>query len=135
MAKGHENLIPANRLSEEELRRMASNGGKKSVEARRRKKTMREALEFFLHDAQLPEAVKDNLKAQGIKEDDMTHMMVVARSLVAKAEGGDVAAYNAICAMLGEKPREMVDVSVGSRLVVEMVEAEMGPTSSEDEVQ
>lgn len=35
-----ENLIPANKLTEDELRKMARNGGKKSVQVRREKKLM-----------------------------------------------------------------------------------------------
>ena len=130
----NENLIPFNDLTEKERREMASKAGKASVEARRKKKTMREVLELVLHDAKLSDAVKENLRQQGIKEADMTHMTVIARSLVAKAEAGDVAAYNTICSMLGEKPKDTLDVSVGSKLIVEMVDAGVSPVSSEDEI-
>lgn len=107
-----QNLKPANTLTEEELRRMASNGGKKSVEARRRKKTMREALEMMMYHTELNEQTKQMLQAEGVKDaEDFNHQMVITRSLIAKAEAGDVQAYHAICAMIGEKPAEKLDLS------------------------
>jgi hypothetical protein len=43
--------------------------------------------------------------------DDFNHQMVITRSLIAKAESGDVQAYNAICAMIGEKPADKIDLN------------------------
>ena len=115
MGKGvNGNLIPANERTEKELREQTRNGGIKSGEARRRKKTMREALELLMYDAKLPETTKHMLKAEGITDtESMNHQMVITRSLIAKAEAGDVQAYNAICAMIGEKPAEKVEMSGG----------------------
>ena len=109
-----QNLIPANKRTEEELKKMTSNGGKKSGEARRRKKTMREALEMLLYHTKLNEQTKQMLQAEGIKDaDEMNHQMVITRSLIAKAEAGDVQAYNSICAMIGQKPAEKVEMAGG----------------------
>ena len=140
MGKGkRENLIAANELSEEQLRKMASNGGKKSAEVRRRKKTMREALEMLMYNTELPEATKQMLEAEGVKESDFNHQMVITRSLIAKAEAGDVQAYNAICAMIGEKPAEKVDMSGGLSNEIKIVHItksgdDANFPSSEDEV-
>lgn len=107
-----ENLIDAAHRTEEELREMTRKGGIKSGEARRRKKTMREALEMMLFKTKLNEQTKQMLKAEGVEDvDDMNHQMVITRSLIAKAESGDVQAYNAICAMIGEKPAEKMEVN------------------------
>ena len=112
MPKGRkENLLKAEDLTSEQLRERASKAGKASVEARRRKKTMREALEFLMYKAELSEALKERMKDEGIKDEDMNHQMAITRSLIAKAEAGDVQAYNAICAMIGEKPAEKVEMS------------------------
>lgn len=113
MGKGRrENLIDAAHRTEEELREMTRKGGIKSGEVRRRKKTMRQALEMLLYDVKLDEQTKDRLRAQGIEEEEhMNHQMVITRSLIAKAEAGDVQAYHAVCAMIGEKPVEQFDVS------------------------
>ena len=107
-----ENLIDAAHRTEEELREMTRKGGIKSGEARRRKKTMREALEMMLFKTKLNEQTKQMLKAEGVEDvDDMNHQMVITRSLIAKAESGDVQAYNAICSMIGEKPAEKMEVN------------------------
>lgn len=110
------NLLRSEDLTSEELRNRASKAGKASVEARRRKKSMREALEMMLYDVELDEQTKERLKAQGVTDKkDFNHQMVITRSLIAKAEAGDVQAYNAICAMIGEKPAEKVDLSGGMK--------------------
>ena len=93
--------------TKDEAKERGRNGGIASGEARRRKKTMREALEMLLYDTKLNEQTKQMLQAEGIKNaDDFNHQMVITRSLIAKAESGDVQAYHAICAMIGEKPSE-----------------------------
>jgi hypothetical protein len=100
------------RLSSEEARKNGSKGGLASVQSRRRKKTMREALEQLLFHTKLNEQTKKMLEAEGVENaDDFNHQMVITRSLIAKAESGDVQAYNAICAMIGEKPAEKMDLS------------------------
>lgn len=113
MGKGRtENLINPKDRTSEELRAMTRKGGIKSGEARRRKKTMREALEMLLYKTELNEQTKQMLEAEGVKDAaDFNHQMVITRSLIAKAESGDVQAYNAICSMIGEKPAEKMDLS------------------------
>lgn len=139
MPKGRkENLLKAEDLTSEQLRERASKAGKASVEARRRKKTMREALEFLMYKAELSEVLKERMKAEGIRDEDMNHQMAITRSLIAKAEAGDVQAYNAICAMIGEKPAEKVEMSGGTVQTVNIRHiGEKGDEvfpSSEDEV-
>jgi hypothetical protein len=142
MGKGRkENLINPKDRTSEELREMTRKGGIKSGEARRRKKTMREALEMLMFHTELNEQAKKMLEAEGIKDaDDFNHQMVITRSLIAKAEAGDVQAYNAICAMIGEKPAEKVDLSGGMQNelkithITKSVDDKNFP-SSEDEVE
>ena len=112
MGKGRkENLLRPEDLTSEQLRERASKAGKASVAAKRRKKTMREALEMLMYKTELNEQTKQILKAEGVSEDDLNHQMVITRSLIAKAESGDVQAYNAICAMIGEKPAEKMEMA------------------------
>ena len=96
--------------TKEEARERGRNGGIASGEARRRKKTMREALEQLLYHGKVPETTKSMMRAEGIDEEEMTHQMVITRSLIAKAESGDVQAYNAICQMIGEKPADNLNI-------------------------
>lgn len=105
------NLKSNSERTPSELREMTRKGGIKSGEARRRKKTMREALEMLLFHTKLNEQTKQMLKAEGVENaDDFNHQMVITRSLIAKAESGDVQAYNAICSMIGEKPADKIDL-------------------------
>ena len=140
MRKGRkENLIKAEDLTSEQLRERARKGGVASVESRRRKKTMREALELLMYKTELPEQTKQMLKAEGVKEDDFNHQMVITRSLIAKAESGDVQAYNAICAMIGEKPAEKMELAGGMQNELKVTYITKSPDdaqfpSSEDEV-
>lgn len=141
MRKGRkENLINPNDRTSEELREMTRKGGIKSGEARRRKKTMREALELLMYKTELPEQTKQMLKAEGVNEDDFNHQMVITRSLIAKAESGDVQAYNAICAMIGEKPAEKMELAGGMQNELKVTYITKSPDdaqfpSSEDEVE
>lgn len=140
MGRGRkENLIKAEDLTSEQLRDRARKGGLASVEAKRRKKTMREALELLMYKTELPEQTKQMLKAEGVKEDDFNHQMVITRSLIAKAESGDVQAYNAICAMIGEKPAEKMELAGGMQNELKVTYITKSPDdakfpSSEDEV-
>lgn len=140
MGKGRkENLIDAAHRTKDELREITRKGGIKSGEARRRKKTMREALELLMYKTELNEQTKQMLKAEGISEDDFNHQMVITRSLIAKAEAGDVQAYNAICAMIGEKPAEKMEMTGSMANDLRITHITVSPEesnfpSSEDEV-
>ena len=115
MPRGNkDNLIVSSELAPEKRKEIARKGAYAAAEAKRRKKTMREALEMMMFDTKLNEQTKNMLKAEGIKDaEDFNHQMVITRSLIAKAEAGDVQAYNAICAMIGEKPAEKLEMSGG----------------------
>ena len=116
-----ENLINPKDRTSEELREMTRKGGIASGIARRKKKTMKEAWSQLLYDGKLNEQTKQMLRAEGIDDENMTHQMVITRSLIAKAEAGDVQAYNTICAMIGEKPADKVEVGgVPTELVITM---------------
>lgn len=133
-------LIKNSDKTPKERKELAAKMGRASGEAKRRKKTMREALEMLMYRTELPEQTKKMLEAEGIRDtDDFNHQMVITRSLIAKAEAGDVQAYNAICAMIGEKPADKLDVTAdvtGEIRVVFVDDGEEGDDlpSSEDEV-
>jgi hypothetical protein len=101
---------------------------------------MREALEMMLFHTKLNEQTKQMLKAEGVSDvEDMNHQMVITRSLIAKAESGDVQAYNAICAMIGEKPAEKMELAGGMQNELKVTYITKSPNdaqfpSSEDEV-
>lgn len=141
MGKGRkENLIVSSELAPEKRSEIARKGAYAAAAAKRRKKTMREALEMLMYHTELNEQTKQMLKAEGIKDaEDFNHQMVITRSLIAKAESGDVQAYNAICAMIGEKPAEKLEMSGGQNMNLRIIHVthEGGRQrfpSSEDEV-
>lgn len=113
MPRGNtKNLIVSSELAPEKRKEIARKGAYAAAESKRRKKSMREALEMMLYDVELDEQTKERLRAQGITDKkDFNHQTVITRSLIAKAEAGDVQAYNAICSMIGEKPAEKMEIS------------------------
>ena len=104
------NLKKNSERTPSELREMTRKGGIKSGEARRNKKTMREALEMLMFDVELDEAAKDKLRGAGISEKDFNNQMLITLGLMKKAREGDVQAYNTICSMIGEKPADKIDL-------------------------
>jgi hypothetical protein len=97
---------------------------------------MREVLEMMMFDVELAPGLKQKLADEGIEEGEMNHQMVITRSLIAKAEQGDVQAYNTICAMIGEKPADKLDLSgsLDSKIEIGFVETGIDPASDESEV-
>lgn len=108
------NLKPFSELTESQQREIRRKGGKASVEAKRQRKSMREAMQIGMFELELPENEKDKLKSAGVKnEKDMDNQMAATIAMIKKAKEGDVQAYNAICAMLGEKPADKMELSGG----------------------
>lgn len=96
--KGLENLIPFDKLSEEEQRAIRSAGGKASGKARRKKRELKKILELILSQPS-----KDNPAI-----DNYTEMCIAQ---VVKANSGDTKAFTAIRDTIGQKPAEEVKVS------------------------
>ena len=136
---GNGNLKPFGELAENQQREISRKGAYAAAAAKRKKKTMREALEMLMYKTELNEQTKSMLKAEGISEEDFNHQMVITRSLIAKAEAGDVQAYNAICGMIGEKPADKVEMSGGQQMEIKIEYISKSPDdeifpSSEDQV-
>ena len=111
MANKNPNKENLKHLSSKEARKNGSKGGRASVQSRRNKKTMREALEMLMFDVEVDEAAKDKLRTAGISEKDFNNQMLITMGLMKKAREGDVQAYNAICSMIGEKPADKIDLN------------------------
>ena len=98
MSKGHENLIPLNKLTKEEQREICSKGGKASVQKRKEKKLLKETINEFL------EAVNP--------ETGNTFQIDLVNSMLQKALEGDVSAFNTVRDTAGQKPKEEVQAVV-----------------------
>lgn len=106
---GQENLIPFQELTEEEHRAIARKGGKASVEARRKKKAMREVAEMVLGSKIAPkdEDIIKLLKDSGVSDEDMTYQTAVVFATLSQALKGNVKAVTELRDMAGEKIQEI----------------------------
>lgn len=132
MAHNEDNLIPANKRTEEELRQMTRNGGLASVKARREKKKLREMVEIF-GSLKVDKKNSRLMEDLGIDEEYHTRFMQGVVSLFSKANKGDVAAFNAIRDIIGEKPVDETKVtgSVQTDISIELIDSGSKPVEDE----
>ncbi|MBQ6163935.1 MAG: PBSX family phage terminase large subunit [Clostridia bacterium] len=91
-----ENLIPVSERTKSEQREIQSKGGKKSGEARRRKRSMKQAMELLLSMPATTQADWELLGELGISlndfsEEEINNLLVVNAALLRGAKAGDVA--------------------------------------------
>ena len=100
------NLIPFNKRTESEQREIAQQGGIASGKARRRKRSMKEAADYYLS---LPETDRRRVNAllrDAVDPEDIDNQMAVIKGITARAKKGDPQAANVLLKMLGEdKPQ------------------------------
>ena len=91
-----QNLMPIqevnSRRTREQHSKDSSKGGKASVEARRKKKTMRELASLMAAAPVKSITAKRSLEKMGLDEEDMTNDALVTQALFYKALEGDVKA-------------------------------------------
>lgn len=90
-------------LTPEERKKRASNGGKKSVEARRRKKDLKEATDALLSLKVKDQKMRNKMSAVGIKGSDMDNQMAMVFAQFIKALGGSTRAAEFLADVLGER--------------------------------
>lgn len=83
------NLIPNSERTPSELRQMCSNGGKASGVARRRKRTVKQAVELVMSLPVSDPKVRAKLKKMGIDMDDADNQTAVVVGLLGRAMKGD----------------------------------------------
>ena len=102
-----ENLIPFNERTESEQRQIAQKGGIASGVARRRKRSMREAADYYLA---LPETDRRRVNAllrDAVDPEDIDNQMSVVMGMAEAAKRGDARAAGVLLKMLGEEaPQE-----------------------------
>lgn len=108
-------------LSAEEQRKIASMGGKASVEARRRKKDIRLAIEALLErDYKVKGATVSGAEAIALKQ-------------MEKALKGDTKAFEVVRDTAGQKPADKLFVSEISQDVIDEVESVVAGDDEDDE--
>lgn len=90
-------------LTPEERKKVSSNGGKKSGEVRRRKKSMREAADALLSIKVKDPKLKQEMKDNGIKGSDMDNQMALVFKQFIKALTGSTRAAEFLADILGER--------------------------------
>lgn len=99
MAK--KDLIPFNQRTEEEQKKIASMGGKKSGEVRREQKTYRDMAKAMLSATITDENILNELKAYGLSETDVKAYTLLG---MIKASGnGSHNAFDRLMMLLGEE--------------------------------
>ena len=101
---GIKNLIPTTKLTKEEAKRISSNGGKASVEARRRKRDAKAAAKFVLGlEPDLPENTREALEKMGLRPDETPDIQLISMLAIAqKAMKGDLQANKMLLEFAGE---------------------------------
>ena len=97
------NLIPFDERTESEQREIAQKGGIASGAARRRKRSMRQAADYYLS---LPETDRRRVNAMlrdGIDPEDIDNQMAVVMGIAAQAKRGSPQAATVLLKMLGEE--------------------------------
>lgn len=101
-----DNLIPqSHKLSVEEQ----SKGGKASVEARRKKKTMAQYLQLWAN-SEVADEDKKILQASGFGDEDLTKRVLLVHSLLKKARSGDLKAMQMIMELLDESNKKELEI-------------------------
>ena len=98
-----QNLIPFNERTESEQREIAQKGGIASGAARRRKRSMREAADYYLS---LPETDRRRVNAllrDEVDNEDIDNQMSVVMGITEAAKRGDARAAGVLLKMLGEE--------------------------------
>lgn len=106
-----DNLIPMSERSKDEVRKIASRGGKKSGETRREKKRMKEYINLLLELDVKSQKTRETLSKLGIDESDMTNEMAMMASVMNKAMKGDMQAVNFLRDTSGQMPANTINVS------------------------
>ena len=130
-----ENLIPFQDRTEKERRELAKKAGKASVEARRKKRTLREMVRAF-GELQVEGKAAHAMEELGIEREMQNRFMQGVVSLFNKANKGDVSAFNAIRDIIGEKPVDETKLTgaLDTSIQIGFVETGIEPVNSESEV-
>lgn len=114
-----QNLIPLNKRTKKEQRKIATQGGIASGEARRKKKLFTELAQRALEMRPTPKTA-NLMKALGFEEDELTQKAACILGLIKEAQSGNVKAFEKLQELTGELPEEsnsIEDLSVLGELL------------------
>ena len=97
-----QNLIPFSERTESERKRIQSAGGRASGAARRRKRSLREAVDLYLSLPVAQQRAWNKIARQGIDPEDIDNQMAMVIGLTMAATAGDARAGRLLVDLLGE---------------------------------
>lgn len=118
------NLLDNSAWTPEERKARAVKAAKASVEARKKKKQMKDAFDILLKKKPTLEQ-QAKLMKMGIDPVDVDNQMVIAVSMLQQAIGGNVKAAEFIRDTIGEKPVERVEAEVSATKEIDETLANM----------
>ena len=129
----NENLIPFNRLTVSEQREIQSAGGRASGAARRRTAKLRETMNRLLTMKVDVGELSDVLISDG---GESTYEEVIGMAMIQEAMNGNVKAYNAIMATVGQTDKSEEDLEeqrIRTERAKRARDQEVGSDSEENE--
>lgn len=96
------NLIPNSERSPTELSEMGKAGGIASGKARRRKRSMKEAADYYLSLPETDRRTVNRLLRDAIDPEDIDNQMAVVVGIAEQAKRGDARAASVLLKLLGE---------------------------------
>lgn len=111
-------------------------GGYAKGESSKRKRTLREMVEIF-GELGVSDKTRKMMKELDIPEDLMTRKMQPVVALYNKAGKGDVAAFNAIRDITGEKPVDETKVTgnIATEITINLIHTGIEPVGDESEIE
>lgn len=133
-----EDIRPYDFTSDQSRTQAAENGQKGGIasgESKRRKRTLREMVEIF-GELGVSDKTRKMMKELDIPEDLMTRKMQPVVALYNKAGKGDVAAFNAIRDITGEKPVDETKVTgnIATEITINLIHTGIEPVGDESEI-
>ena len=98
-----ENLIPYRIKSASEAREKGAAGGRASGASRRRKRSMREAADYFLSLPVTDMDVWNQVSIDGVDPEDIDYQMALVSAMTRRAIRGDARCAKVLLEMLGDK--------------------------------
>lgn len=97
-----QNLIPFGERTESEERKIQSDGGKASGVARRRKRSLKAAAEYYLSLSPTNTDVWNGLSVDGVEPDDIDNQMAIVAGMSKAAMSGDAKAAKILVDIIGK---------------------------------
>ena len=118
-----QNLIPLDKRTKSEQRKIQSMGGCSSGVSRRRKKSLREAAELYLSLPVSDKRAWNRLAQDGVEPEDVDNQMAIISGLAMKAMKGDSKAAKVLFDLIGPAEQEPEPTGVESMTLADKMAA------------